>query len=321
MKNIAVLSGGFTDEKIISMRSAAMVMDHIDTRRFNATQILIDHSGWFALEEGQQIAMDKNDFSYSFQGEKRCFDLVFMMIHGTPGEDGKLQGYFDLIGLPYTTGGVLSMALTASKGTTTDHLKQHGFHCATSQVIRKGDPVLVEQIVARVGLPCFVKPNNGGSSIATFKITKIEALEKAIHAALAVDKEAIIETFVSGTEVTCGVIQKDGAPLALPITEIVAKNDFFDFDAKYKGQSEEITPARIDERAYKKIQEQAVAIYKLLNFKGMIRIDFFAKEDQVTIIEVNAVPGFSPQSILPQQAAHVGIDKRSLISMVIDSII
>jgi D-alanine-D-alanine ligase len=253
------------------------------------------------------------------QGSEITFDGVFMIIHGTPGENGILQGYFELQGIPTTTGDTLNMALTFNKKMTTRVLGTFGFHVAKSLTMKQSDAFTTEQIVAQVGLPCFVKPNCGGSSIGTSRVNKAEDLQHAIDLALKVDSQIIIEEFIEGTEVTCGVIKWQGEIMALPITEIVSQKEFFDFEAKYQGQSEEITPARLEEDIYKQVQANSEAIYKALDCRGMIRVDYIIRNQDIYVIEVNTTPGFSEASIIPQQAGVQGISKTELITAVIGS--
>ncbi len=318
-KRIAVVSGGFSGEAAVSLRSAKMVMNHIDREKYLPTQIIIDREKWVAIMGEEEIPVDKNDFSFETNGVKNLFDGVFMIVHGTPGEDGILQGYFQLLGIPFTTGDVLNMAITFNKKATTDTLRNLGYTVAKSVMIRKGENFDSSAIIEKVGLPCFVKPNNGGSSIGTSKVKVDEDLVAAVEKALQVDQQALVESFVSGVEVTCGVIQVEGKITALPLTEIVTENEFFDYQAKYEGASQEITPARLPEEISNKVRDLAARIYQDLKCSGMIRVDFIIQNDEPHVIEVNTVPGFSEASIIPQQAAAFGIDKTTLISTVISS--
>jgi D-alanine-D-alanine ligase len=319
MKNIAVVCGGYSGESAVSFKSAEMIMNHIDRSRFQPFKIVIARHLWYADMNGLEVIVDRNDFSVTWQDQKIVFDGAFIIVHGTPGEDGLLQGYFSMIGLRHTTGDVLNMALTFNKKATTRALGQMGFNVAKSIVLKKDEPYSVSFIVQNVGQPCFVKPNCGGSSIGTSKVNLPEQLHRALDRAFQEDGQVIIEEFIQGTEVTCGVIVLDGKTTALPITEIVSKNDFFDFQAKYQGASEEITPARLDARVFGQIQSMSEDIYEKLNCRGMIRIDYLIRGEEIFVVEVNTVPGFTEASIIPQQAAAVGIAKKDLISAVIDS--
>lgn len=318
-KRVAIVCGGFSGESVVSMRSAQMVMDNIDRDLYLPMKVVITENDWYAESTQGNIAINRSDFSVDFNGEKHTFDGVFMIIHGTPGENGILQGYFELLGLPTTTGDTLNMALTFNKKMTTRVLGTFGFHVAQSITLKRSDAIVTDKIVERLGLPCFVKPNCGGSSIGTSRVNAESELQQAIEKAMAVDNQIIIEQFIEGTEVTCGVIQWQGKIMALPITEIVSQTEFFDYEAKYNGYSEEITPARIDEKIYTQVQANSEAIYTSLDCRGMIRVDYIIRGNDIFVIEVNTTPGFSEASIIPQQAAVHGIDKKSLISAVVSS--
>lgn len=319
MKKIAVVCGGYSGESVVSMRSAAMVMNNVDRTKYDPVMVVVTRDRWYAEAGEQQIEIDKNDFSFEVNGKKIRFDGVFMIIHGTPGEDGLMQGYFDMLSIPYTTGSVFNMALTFNKKATTRTLASLGFSVAKSTVVKKLEHYSSSFIAQVVGLPCFVKPNCGGSSIGTSRVNKVEEMHAAIDKALREDEQVIIEEFISGTEVTCGVIMLNGKPTALPITEIVSKREFFDFQAKYEGASEEITPARISAEQEKRVKEIAEDIYSKLDCRGMIRVDFLLPGAEPFVVEVNTVPGFSEASIIPQQAGVFGLSKKDLISAVIES--
>lgn len=319
MQKIAVVCGGYSGEAEVSMRSAAMVMEHIDLTLYSPVKIVIQKDRWFAEWKGAEWEVNRNDFSVMLDGEIHQFDGAFIIVHGTPGENGLLQGYFEMLGIPYTTGDVLNMSITFNKKATTTFLKSLGFSVAESVVLYKNEEWNADSILQRVGLPCFVKPNNGGSSIGTSKVKELGQLVPAIEKAFKEDGQVIIESFLNGTEVTCGVIQWEGKVRALPMTEIVSENEFFDFEAKYKGKSNEITPARIDKALFEEIQNLSEKIYIQLKCRGMIRVDFIIHDGLPHVVEVNTVPGFSAASIIPQQAACVGIDKTALITAVIQS--
>jgi D-alanine-D-alanine ligase len=318
-KSIAVVCGGYSGESVVSLRSAQMVMNNIDRNLYDPLKIVITTHRWYAEHEGAEIDVDRGNFSVVINGARRTFDGVFMIIHGTPGENGILQGYFELLRIPTTTGDTLNMALTFNKKMTTRVLGTFGLRVARSITLKAQQSYSTASIAEQVGIPCFVKPNCGGSSIATSKVNKVEELHKAIDTAFTADNQIIIEEFIEGDEVTCGVIQWQGNVMALPITQIVSKKEFFDFEAKYQGQSEEITPAPIDDDLYKQVQAHAEDIYRMLDCKGMIRVDFIIRGVEIFVIEVNTTPGFSEASIIPQQAAVQGIDKTALISAVIQS--
>jgi len=318
-KKIAVIAGGFSGEDVVSFKSADMVMNNIDKDFFAPTLIHISNDNWVAIINSKKVAIDKNDFSYTVDSIKNTFDAIFIMIHGSPGENGILQGYFDLLDLPYTTGGVLNMALTFDKYTCNNYLGSFGIKSAKSIRVDKNELYSTSEIAAQLGLPVFIKPNTGGSSLAIRKVYEKEAIHEAVNLALEISDQVIIEEFIEGVEVSGGVIIKDGELLALPLTEIISENDFFDFAAKYEGSSSEITPARISQDISNKIQAISKRIFDLIDCRGMIRVDYIIKENQPYLIEVNSVPGFSEQSLIPQQAAAVGISKKELISIVLES--
>ncbi|MFY7970727.1 MAG: D-alanine--D-alanine ligase [Flavobacteriales bacterium] len=319
MKKIAVICGGYSGEAAVSMKSAAMVMNNIDRTQYEPTKVVITPERWYAEWEGSEVDMDKNNFSVPTPSGAYGFDAAFIIVHGTPGEDGQLQGYLNMIGLPYTTGDVLNMAVTFNKKMTTRTLGQMGFRVAKSIVLNRDEPYSVSFLTANLGLPCFVKPNCGGSSIGTSRVNVSEEMHIALEKGFKEDEQVIIEEFIAGTEVTCGVIKYQGKVKALPITEIVSKKEFFDFEAKYQGASEEITPARLSEEITRSIQSQCEDIYKKLECRGMIRIDFLIRGEETFVVEVNTVPGFTEASIIPQQAGVIGISKTELITTVLNS--
>ncbi len=318
-KIIAVVCGGYSGEAAVSMRSAAMIMTNIDTMKYTAFKVVVAADRWYVEHTGLEIPVDRNDFTVTIEQKKIKFDGVFMIIHGTPGENGIMQGYFELIGIPTTTGKALNMALTFNKKMTTRVLSTMGFTTAKSIELKAFEPYSASFVTKSVGLPCFVKPNCGGSSIGTSRVNKLEDLHIAIDKAFLEDDHVIIEEFVEGVEVTCGVINYKNQVTALPITEIVSQKEFFDYEAKYQGKSEEITPARLNETIYKRVQQFSEDIYRRLDCRGMIRVDYIIRGEEVYVIEVNTTPGFSEASIIPQQAAVMGISKTELISTVIES--
>lgn len=319
MKKIAVVCGGYSGEARVSMKSAAMVMNNIDREKYDPIQVVITQDRWYADVDQKEVDVDKNSFTVPTPDGVIAFDGAFIIVHGTPGENGLLQGYFDMIGLPYTTGGVLNMALTFNKKMTTRTLGQMGFRVAKSLVLERNEPYSVSFLTANLGLPCFVKPNCGGSSIGASRVNVPEEMHVALESAFREDEHVIIEEFIEGTEVTCGVINYKGRITALPITEIVSKKEFFDFEAKYQGASEEITPARISSTLTHLVQSQCEDIYKKLECRGMIRIDFLLRGEEAFVVEVNTVPGFTEASIIPQQAGVLGISKKELINTVLES--
>ncbi|WP_306640522.1 D-alanine--D-alanine ligase family protein [Sanyastnella coralliicola] len=318
-KKVAVLTGGFSGEAVIAERSAAMVMNNIDRDRYEPVLYRITENDWHAELGDLKHPIDKNDFSVTAGNETFHPDLAFVMIHGDPGENGILQGYFELLGLPYTTGDVLNMSITFSKSATVRQLRQLGYAVAKGVVLEKGQAHTPTQIVDDLGLPLFVKPNEGGSSIGMSKVSTLAELQPAIDGAFEEDDQVLVEQFLEGREVTCGVIPWEGGLKALPATEIITGNAFFDFAAKYEGESQEITPADVPSEWMTSVQTTAMKIYGDLHCGGMIRVDFMIVGNQPHVIEVNTVPGFSEASIVPQQAAAVGISKTEVISALIES--
>ena len=323
--NIAIVGGGNSGEAEISLQSTEMVENTLDTERFNTFKIIISGADWelwsCSLQQREQLPLqiDKNDFSVILDGEKIRFDCVFLAIHGTPGEDGKLQGYFDLLGLPYTACGVLTSALTFNKGACKTFLRQYDIVSANDVVVTQDNYIGIEMVLEKVGIPCFVKPNNGGSSLGASRVIKEDELDAAIRKALTIDDEVIVEDFIVGIELTCGVVTYNGKVKALSVTEIVSENDFFDFEAKYVDKTtQEITPARIPEDKLNECMALSERIYKTLDCKGMVRMDYFLTEGLFYMIEVNSIPGLTERSLIPQQAEHCGISMRDLYTDVIE---
>jgi D-alanine-D-alanine ligase len=306
--NLAVVAGGYSSEKIVSLKSVETLLKFINKEKYNLFKVIIDEDGWFCHLNNEQIEINKTDFSFSEGDKKTKFDFAFITIHGTPGEDGRLQAYFDLVNVPYSTPSYLASTITSNKFVCNSFLKQNGFDCANSLIIRKNQKFDATFIVEKLGLPCFVKPSDGGSSFGVTKVSDKNQIDEAVELALKHGSEALIESFVKGVEVTCGVYTKDEKVYALPITEIVSENDFFDYEAKYQGKSTEITPARLSAEVTKKVQEATVRAYQCLALKGMSRIDFIVQDDVPFLIEVNTTPGLSEQSIIPQQVRHQGFN-------------
>lgn len=318
MKTIAVLEGGYSHEKVVSLKSAETVFQHIDKSKYLPIKVRIDEEGWFALFENKKIAIDRTDFSFETTAKKITFDLAFIVIHGTPGEDGKLQAYFDMIGMPYTTCGHLASTITFNKYVCNQFLKGFGIKIAESVLIRKTDTIVSSEIIKKIGLPCFVKPVDGGSSFGVTKVKEERNLEVAVKKALEHGTQALVESFMQGREVTNGIYLSKKGIKVLPITEIISENEFFDFDAKYLGQSKEITPADLTKELEKDIKSTTKYIYEILDLKGMCRIDYIIVNNQPHLIEINTVPGLSAQSLIPQMAAFEGISLKELFSEVIE---
>ncbi|MFH1004863.1 MAG: D-alanine--D-alanine ligase [Bacteroidota bacterium] len=317
-KNIAIVTGGYSGEAIISMQSADMVMKHLDADKYNSYKVVITKDKWICIYDGNEYPIDKNNFSCLLGNKKLFFDSVFMALHGTPGEDGKLQGYFDMLNIPYTSCGVVVSALTFNKALTIAVLSHYGIHTAKSIVVNKKNKISADEILTKISLPCFVKPNESGSSIGTSKVKHKEDLISAIEKSFKEGDDTIIEEFIEGTEITCGVIRYKEKVKALTVSEIVSKGDFFDFHAKYKDNAtEEITPARISSSAEKECKNISEFIYSTLGCKGMIRIDYILKKDKLFLLEVNSIPGLTERSLLPKQAVYCGISLKELFNDVI----
>lgn len=318
-KNIAVITGGYSGESVISLQSAEVVMKYLDSSKYNCYKVVLSKQKWAVEHDRKEFLIDKNDFSFVYQKKKVRFDCAFMAIHGSPGEDGKLQGYFDMIGLPYTSSGVAQSALTFNKAFTVATLSRYGINTANSVVVSRNEKYSEQTILSKVSIPVFVKPNEGGSSIGTTKVKRKEELMPAVERALKEGDEVIIEEFIDGTEITCGVIRWKGKIKALAITEIVPKAEFFDFEAKYKDKAtQEITPARIPLATEAECKNLSEYIYRILGCKGMIRIDYIVKRGKLFLLEVNSIPGMTERSLLPQQAEYAGISKSELFGNAIE---
>ena len=319
MKNIAILMGGFSQEAAVSLQSAATVAEYLDKSKYRAYRILITKEKWVYTDTlGQEIPVDKNDFSLTLEGKKITFDCAFNAIHGTPGEDGYLQAYFALVGVPITGCSMYASALTFNKRDMLSVLKPYGIPRAKAYYLNQGEPFSTREIIKTVGLPCFVKANRSGSSIGVFKAYDEKDIDQAIEKAFEVDTEVIIEEFLKGTEVSVGVITYHGKKRVLPITEIVSENDFFDYEAKYQGKSKEITPARLSEEERKKVEEVALRVYNLLQMKGFSRSEYILVGGVPHLLEMNTTPGLTKNSILPQQAKAAGISLTNLFDNAIE---
>jgi D-alanine-D-alanine ligase len=308
-QQIALVTGGLSGEAQISYKSAITVSNHTDREKFNLYKIDINPEGWWYLPEtGERSAVDRSDFSIMEAGVKINFDAILLCIHGTPGEDGKLQGYFDMLGLPYTSCDAATSALTFNKRYTVAVAAFAGIHVAKSLHLFKHTPVSVDSILSQLQLPVFVKPNNGGSSIGMSRVDQATELAAALDKAFQEDDQVLVEEFISGREFTIGVFKSKGSTTVLPITEIKTGNAFFDFEAKYQGKSEEITPAQISPLMQEQLTVAAKRVYEVLNCRGVVRIDFIYNESQAQpyMLEVNTVPGQSAASVIPQQVKAMG---------------
>jgi len=319
MKNIAIIMGGYSSEFEISLKSGNVVYQFLDKTKFNGFRIHILKEKWVYVDDhNQEFPIDKNDFSVTVNGEKIRFDAVFNAIHGTPGEDGLMQAYFNLIQMPQSSCDYYQAALTFNKRDMLSVLKPYGLKCATSFYLNKGEEIDTVAIIAKVGLPCFVKPNKSGSSFGISKVKTEAELPNAIEVAYKEDNEIIIESFLDGTEVSVGVINYKGKITVLPITEIVSDNDFFDYEAKYLGKSQEITPARISEEVAEKVNAVARRCYEILDMKGFSRSEFILVNDEPFMLEMNTIPGLTTESLIPQQAKVAGISLEDLFTNAIE---
>lgn len=306
---IAFVTGGYSGEAKISYESAKTIEKNIDPVKFDSYKIDITPEGWFYQNENGKMQVDKNDFSIIVNGEKIHFDAVLIGIHGTPGEDGKLQGYFDMLNLPYTSCDCAISALTFNKRFTVAVASFAGINVANSILLFKNNFKNPDEIVKNLRFPVFVKPNNGGSSIGMSKVNSpSEELGMAIEKAFIEDEQVLVEEFIKGREFTIGVFRSKGEIIALPITEIISKKDFFDYEAKYHGASDEITPANVDQRIAFEIEKEAIKIYQIFNCKGIVRIDFIYNEQKGLpyMLEINTVPGQTEASLVPQQVKAMG---------------
>jgi D-alanine-D-alanine ligase len=319
-KNIAIIMGGYSSEVHISIKSGNVVYNYLNKEKYTPFRVLILKEKWVVLDAAEnEYLIDKNDFSFVLDGKHVVFDCVFNAIHGAPGENGQILAYLDLINLKHTSAPFYQMALTFNKRDTLSVLKTYGIKAATSMYLNKGDVIQIDKIIEKVGLPCFIKPNNAGSSYGISKAHAHKDILPAIAIALKEDSEILIESFLDGTEVSVGIIQYKGKTKVLPITEIVSENDFFDYQAKYEGKSQEVTPARISNAQQKKLEETAKKIYKILNISGFSRAEFIFVDEEPYFLEINTVPGFTEESILPQQAKAAGISLEALFENAIET--
>ncbi|MEO6229749.1 MAG: D-alanine--D-alanine ligase [Ferruginibacter sp.] len=320
-KTIALVTGGFSGESVISYKTALTINNNIDTEKWDSYTIDINREGWFySTAEGEKIAVDKNDFSITIDNRKIQFDTVLIAMHGTPGEDGKLQGYFDCLGISYTSCDAATSALTFNKRYTVAVAAFGGMNVAKSLHLFKYNPNSPEDILAALKLPLFVKPNNGGSSIGMSKVSDASVLQEALDKAFKEDEQVLVEEFIQGREFTIGVFKSKGNIITLPMTEVITKKDFFDYEAKYHGESEEITPAVADESIAKKISDAAKHAYAIFNCRGVVRIDFIYDETSGNpyMLEINTVPGQSEASIVPQQVKAMGWSLKEFYSSLIE---
>ena len=322
-RTIAIVCGGNSSEYGVSLRSAQGLYSFFDKEKYNVYIVVIKGNRWEAnLNDGTTTPIDKNDFSFKENGKLVMFDYAYITIHGTPGENGILQGYFELIHLPYSTSGVLVEALTFDKFVLNQYLRSYGVSVAESLLIRKGYEELVsdDEIEERIGMPCFVKPAADGSSFGVSKVKNKDQLAPAIRKAMMESPEVMVESFLEGTEITQGIYKTKEKTVLLPITEVVTSNEFFDYDAKYNGQVDEITPARISEELTERVCKITSHIYDILHCNGIIRIDYIiSKEGKISMLEVNTTPGMTATSFIPQQVRAAGLDIKDVLTDIVEN--
>ena len=319
-KNIAIVAGGDQSEQEVSLRSAAGIYSFINKEQYNLYIVTIIGQDWKVKDGDKEFNIDKNDFSFTnAEGQKIKFACAYVTIHGVPGEDGKLQGYFELLNIPYTCCNVLAASITFNKFACNHFLKAFGVNVADSVLVKKGQKVDAAAVVKRLGLPCFVKPNAGGSSYGVTKVKSADQIEPAIEKALHEGDQVLSEGLMTGTEITCGIYKTAKKTVVLPITEVVSHNEFFDYDAKYKGQVEEITPARLSAEVTARVQQQTAEIYDALGAHGLIRVDYIISADgTINLLEVNTNPGMTATSFIPQQVRAAKLDIADVMADIIE---
>jgi D-alanine-D-alanine ligase len=318
--NIAVIAGGDSSEFIVSVKSGANVLRAIDTQKFRPWMIQMQGQKWEVMNNGVRMAdVDKSDFSFILDGEKIAFDFAYITIHGTPGEDGILQAYFELLKIPYSTCGVHSSSLTFNKWFCNNYLRSLGVKLAQSRVFQKGDKINAEELVGKLGLPLFIKPNAGGSSFGITKVKNVSEVIPAIENAWKESDEALVEEFIDGKEFTCGMVKTSHRKTIFPVTEVLPKNEFFDFEAKYTpGAAEEITPARLPKKLFEECQQLTSKVYDLCQCDGIVRVDWILKDHEFYFLEVNTTPGMTATSFIPQQIESMGATLSEIISSIIE---
>jgi len=319
-KNIAVVYGGDSSEFVVSVRSSENVYNAITEAGFTAWKVQIKGLDWEVYTNGNPIAnVDKSDFSFIHDGKKIQFDFAYITIHGTPGEDGKLQGYFDLVKIPYSTCGVYSSALTFNKYFCSNYLRTFGITMAKSVRLFKGDKIDADQLIEKLGLPVFVKPNAGGSSFGVTKVKEKAQLQEALELAMTESDDILVEEFIDGKEFTCGLVKIAGEKIVFPVTEVIPQNEFFDYEAKYvAGKTDEITPARISAELTQKVQQLSSKIYDLCDCSGIVRIDYILKDNEFYFLEVNTTPGMTATSFVPQQIAAMDRKLGDVLGLIIE---
>lgn len=320
MKNIAIIAGGNSSEYEVSMKSGKNIYDEVDENRYNKYLVILKGRDWHVEIGEKKYPVDRNDFSFTRDGEKILFDFAYITIHGVPGENGLLQGYLDMMGVPYGCCNVLASALTFDKHTCNTYLKSYGVNVADSVMLIRGMTYDVNEIINEVGLPCFVKPNAEGSSFGVTKVKEAAQLKDALKKAFALCREVLIETFIDGTELTCGVVKAGDMDIAMPIAEVIPKNEFFDFEAKYDPtKSDEIIPARISPELTNRIKTLSSMIYDILRCEGIIRVDYIVRDNEIFMLEVNTTPGMTSNSFVPKMVRAMGGTLREVLTKIIDN--
>lgn len=315
------MAGGDTSEYHVSLRSAEGLYSFIDKDKYDLLIVVMHGLDWYVqLAEGEKVPIDRNDFSFMKEGKKITFDFAYITIHGTPGEDGRLQGYFDMLHIPYSCCGVLAASLTYDKFACNQYLKGFGVRVAEAILLKGGQQISDEEVIEHIGLPCFIKPSLGGSSFGVTKVKAREQIQPAIQKAFEEAQEVLIESFLDGTEITCGCYKTSTKTVTLPITEVVTHNEYFDYDAKYNGAVDEITPARIPDELRDRVQQLTSAIYDILGAQGIIRIDYIITEgEKINLLEVNTTPGMTATSFIPQQVRAAGLDIKDVMTDIIEN--
>lgn len=320
-RTIAIVAGGDTSEYEVSLRSAQGIYSFIDKEKYTLYIVGMHGLDWHVrLDDGRTLPVDRNDFSFQLDGQKVKFDFAYITIHGTPGEDGRLQGYFDMLRIPYSCCGVLAAALTYDKFACNQYLHAYGVRIAESLLLRQGQTITDDEVVEKIGLPCFIKPSLGGSSFGVTKVKTREQIQPAIAKAFDEAQEVVVEAFMDGTELTCGCYKTRDKSVVFPITEVVSHNEYFDYKAKYNGESDEITPARISDELADRVKKLTSAIYDILGAQGVIRVDYIVTEgDKINLLEVNTTPGMTATSFIPQQVRAAGLDIKDVMTDIIEN--
>ena len=319
---IAIVAGGDTSEYEVSLRSAQGIYSFIDKEKYTTYIVQMHGTDWHVqLPGGDKVPVDRNDFSFRMpDGRKVTFDFAYITIHGTPGEDGRLQGYFDMLHIPYSCCGVLAASLTYDKFVCNQYLRAFGIRIADSLLLRRGQSITDDELVEKIGLPCFVKPNLGGSSFGVTKVKTRQDIQPAIAKAFAEAPEVMAEAFMAGTEITCGCYKTKEKSVVFPITEVVSHNEYFDYQAKYNGESDEITPARISDELTDRVQKLTSVIYDILGAQGIIRVDYIITEgEKINLLEVNTTPGMTATSFIPQQVRAAGMEMSQVMEDIIEN--